>query len=165
MHKLNCWLTVWLVYYLYSVYLVCACILYCIVFFCFRLYILCIVTNLALWLQHTNKDYLLTYIYLSFRHGMLPLVSGINSRLLSVNHALNNISKFRFTQSYEWHFSHCFQRLMTLISHHLSLFHSRLKTFLLSKSSHPCIPFLLQDWLHGFPGFLPVLLNLSVFTF
>ena len=32
------------------------------------------------------------------------------------------------------------------------LFHSRLKTFLSANPSHRSLPFLLQDWLHRFPG-------------
>ena len=47
---------------------------------------------------------------------MLPLVSGINSRLPSVNHAL--ILQFCLTQFHEWHFLHWFHRLTTLIIHH-----------------------------------------------
>ena len=35
---------------------------------------------------------------------MFPLVSGINSRLLSVNHAL--ISPILIHPAYEWYFSH-----------------------------------------------------------
>ena len=40
--------------------------------------------------------------------------------------------------------------LSSSITH--SLFHSRLKTFFSANPSHRTPPFLLQDWLHGFPG-------------
>ena len=33
-----------------------------------------------------------------------------------------------------------------------SIFHSRLKTYIFYNPSHRSLPFLLQDWLHGFPG-------------
>ena len=52
--------------------------------------------------------------------------------------------QFWRTQSFEWHFLHRFHRLTTLIIHHPSLFHSRLKTFLFSKPFPP---------LPSFPGF------------
>ena len=44
---------------------------------------------------------------------------------------------FSLTYFYEWHFFHRFDRLTTLIIHHPSLFHSRLKTFLFCKSFPP----------------------------
>ena len=49
---------------------------------------------------------------------------------------------------------HRFHRLTTLIIHHLSLFHFRLKTFLFCSANpfHRSFLFLLQDWLHWFPG-------------
>ena len=47
---------------------------------------------------------------------MLPLVSGINSRLTSVNHAL--ISPILHHQFFEWHFLHQFHRLTTFTIHH-----------------------------------------------
>jgi len=42
--------------------------------------------------------------------------------------------------------------LTTFIIHHSSLLHSRLKTFLSANPSNHSLPFLLQDWLHGFPA-------------
>jgi len=35
---------------------------------------------------------------------------------------------------------------------HHSPFHSRLETFFSADPPHRCLPFLLQNWLHGFPG-------------
>ena len=49
-------------------------------------------------------------------------------------------------------FFHC----RTLITHHPSLFHSRLKTFLFCNLFHRSLPLLLQDWLRGFPRLLSI---------
>ena len=52
----------------------------------------------------------------------------------------------------EWHFLHRFHRLATF--HHPSPLHSFIPGLKLSYSatpSHRSLPFLLQDWLHGFP--------------
>jgi len=38
------------------------------------------------------------------------------------------------------------------ITHHPSLFHSKLKRSFSANPSHCSLPFLLQDWLHGFLG-------------
>jgi len=47
-----------------------------------------------------------------------------------------------------------------------SLFHSRLKPSFSANPSHRSLPFLLQDWLHGFPAdCLPTLLSIYIFYF
>ena len=72
---------------------------------------------------------------------MLPVVSGINSRLLSVNSAL--ISPIPTHPIPEWHFLH---------SHHPSPHHSfvpGLKPSFSVNRSHSSLPLLLRDWLHG----------------
>ena len=80
----------------------------------------------------------------SFYSSMLPLVSKINSWLLSINHALIRLTR----QSYEWQFSHRFHQLTTLIIHHpRHSFMSGLKPFLLQML--PTVAFL---FFYGFPG-------------
>jgi len=56
---------------------------------------------------------------------------------------------------------------LTHHSHHPSPLHSSTPGLKLSFSpnlSHHSLPFLLLDWLHGFPDCLPILLSISVFT-
>jgi len=84
---------------------------------------------------------------------MLPVVSGLKSRLLSTNRALPTSLQFWFTQSYEWHFS--IGSIDSTLSSPTtpSLFHSMLKSPPPSANpSHRSLPFLLEDWLHRFLG-------------
>ena len=86
--------------------------------------------------------------------SMLPLVSGINSRLVSINNAL--ISPILI---------HLRVALLPLVSsthhsHHPPPLHSfipGLKPYFSANASHHSLPFLLQDWLHGFPGLLRII--------
>jgi len=56
--------------------------------------------------------------------------------------------------------------LLSLVFHHPSLFHSRLKTFLSANPSHHSLSFLLQDWLHRFPRlFTDTSEHIRFFTF
>ena len=98
-----------------------------------------------------------------FIFSMLPLVSRINSRLPSVNHAL--ISPV---------LTHPVLRVALLLSvpsthqfHHPSSFHSFipvLKPFSTNPSDHS-LPFLLPDWLHGFSGLFTDTCEHIVFSF
>ena len=95
---------------------------------------------------------------------MLPLVSGTNSRLPSVNHApsisdspspMNGTSSIGSIDS-------PFSSSITLHS-----FIPGLKSSFSTTTSHRNLLFLLQDWLHRFPGLfsLPIPLSISIFFF
>ena len=86
-----------------------------------------------------------------FPSSMLPLVSGINSQLPSLNPALispilpHPVLWVAFPPSSS----------STHHSHHPSPLHSFIPGLKLSFSanlSHHSLPFFLLDWLHGFPG-------------
>jgi len=62
-------------------------------------------------------NYFLHFEYSSFSKQMQSLVSGINFRLLSVNHALTCAIRTHIFL-YEWHFLRRFHRLTTFIIHH-----------------------------------------------
>jgi len=70
-------------------------------------------------------------------------------------------SQFWLTQSFEWHLplSSIDSPLTSAITPHS--FIPGLRLSFTANPSHHSRPFLLQNWLHGFPG----LLSLSVFTF
>jgi len=67
------------------------------------------------------------------------------------------LANSRFKQTFLWH------RLTTLIIHHPHSFILGLKSSFSANASHSSLPFLLQDWLNGFPDCLPILLSWSIF--
>ena len=112
-----------------------------------------------------NCQLYLHFEYLSFSKRMQSLVSGINFRLLSVNHALTCAIRTHVFL-YEWHFLRRFHRLTTFTIHHpvTPSFQAQNLHFLQILPSVAFV-FVFKTNSTDSPDCLPILLSISVFYY